>query len=434
MGRNLFRKVTQRTRTDDFHENKAHRSAEAAAHNANHSRLYNLPPELLATINDHLPLVSGLTLRLTCSKFYQSSVFNHAHRCADRTDRFEALCHLEHDGVGLGYCCRGCLKRHRYYTAFSNEELAKKAHERYCLATMKCFRVGLFRELSFDELQRAYREQVQGRRRVTYFLDQSDQGNLVAPEGCIYFYHRCRRIYATFYIGSKSRLSSSSHFAEFCRSLNIPFCPHMTMGDDEVIDLFFRGHHFWHKCKRCKTKVCFDRTRPRAFFFVSRNFGRLSSPKDPKWLAHTFASKNPLLETHCEAVCDWQRNNPLNSRDPLRELQLLQHENSRTPDFGNLFTSVTLPRSRLRQWFHGFRKGGGPGTSSTAIRKTPQPASPIRFCSFRAQINCFTRIGRQTSKPTSKPTAPTPAATTAATAPTAVQFTIAGQSVKKSLL
>ncbi|KAL2388926.1 hypothetical protein RJ035_002755 [Blastomyces gilchristii] len=271
MGRNIFRKVIQLTRSDDLHENRSRYSVEAAAHNANNSRLYNLPPELLATINDYLPLASGLTLRFTCSKFYQSSVFNHTQRCADQTDRFEALCHLEYDGVVKGYCCRGCLRRHLYYTAFSNEELAKKAHARYCLATMKCFRIGLFRELSFAELQKAYREQVKVRGRITEVHDCNDQGNLVAPE-------------------------------------------------------------------------------------------------DRKWLAHTFASKDSLLETHCEAVRDWQSKNPLNSRKPLQQLQLLQHENLRTPDFGNLFTSVTLPRSRWRQWFHGFIRGGGLGTRSTAIR------------------------------------------------------------------
>ncbi|OAT07834.1 hypothetical protein BDBG_03862 [Blastomyces gilchristii SLH14081] len=370
MGRNIFRKVIQLTRSDDLHENRSRYSVEAAAHNANNSRLYNLPPELLATINDYLPLASGLTLRFTCSKFYQSSVFNHTQRCADQTDRFEALCHLEYDGVVKGYCCRGCLRRHLYYTAFSNEELAKKAHARYCLATMKCFRIGLFRELSFAELQKAYREQVKVRGRITEVHDCNDQGNLVAPEGCIYFYHRRRRIFTGFHIGSSSQLSSSSrcHFAEFCRSLNIPFCPHMTMGDDDVIDLFFRGDFCWHKCKRCKTKVCFNSRNPRAFLFVSRYFGKLSSPKDRKWLAHTFASKDSLLETHCEAVRDWQSKNPLNSRKPLQQLQLLQHENLRTPDFGNLFTSVTLPRSRWRQWFHGFIRGGGLGTRSTAIR------------------------------------------------------------------
>ncbi|EER37826.1 predicted protein [Histoplasma capsulatum H143] len=368
MGRNLFRKVIQQTRSDDFHENSARRSVEAAAHNANHSRLYNLPSELLATINDHLPLASGLTLRLTCSKFYRSSVFNHTQRCADQTDRFEALCHLEYDGIVKGFCCRGCLKRHRYYTAFSNEELEKKALARYCLATMKCFRIGLFRELSFAELQKAYREQVKVRGRITKFHDSNDQGNLVSPEGCIYFFHCRQCIFTAFYVCRSSQLASSTHFANFCRSLNIAFCPHMAMGDDDVIHLFSRGVSCWHKCKRCKTKVCFDSRKRKAYFFVSRNFGKLSSPKDPRWLAHTFASKDPLLETHCEAVRDWQSKNPLNSRGPLQHLQLLQHENSRTPDFGNLFTSVTLPRSRLRQWFHGFIKGGGLGTRSTAIR------------------------------------------------------------------
>ncbi|PGH12387.1 hypothetical protein AJ79_04335 [Helicocarpus griseus UAMH5409] len=120
----------------------------------------------------------------------------------------------------------------------------------------------------------------------------------------------------------------------------------MTMGDEEVTSLFYAGYLYYHKCKRRKTKVAFDHRGPVAGFFVVRNFGKLSSPKDPMWLAHTFASKDPLLEAHCEAVHSWQVENPINSRKPLEQLQLLQHEKSRTPDFGNLFTKVTLPRSR----------------------------------------------------------------------------------------
>ncbi|OAX85124.1 hypothetical protein ACJ72_00496 [Emergomyces africanus] len=88
----------------------------------------------------------------------------------------------------------------------------------------------------------------------------------------------------------------------------------------------------------------------------------------PKWLAHTFASKDPFLETHCEAVHDWRSKHPLNSRKPLAQLQLLQHKNLRTPDFANLFKRVTLPRSPWGQWCHKWQRVTSVGTSSTAIR------------------------------------------------------------------
>ncbi|EGC48455.1 predicted protein [Histoplasma capsulatum var. duboisii H88] len=352
MGRNSYRKLIQLLRSDDGSREKLlGRCAEVAAHNAEHSRLYSLPLELLATINDYLPLASGLALKLTCSKFYQSSVFNRTQRCADRTDRFKVLCLLECDGSLEGYCCKGCLTMH-HYTAFSNEELAKKPHTRYCLRTMKCFRVGLFRELSFAELQEAYREQVESYRTNRQNLrvnDCNENGTLISQDGTIYFISRERRLYIAFFIGYSSQLSSAYHFTNFCRSLNIPFCPHMTMGDEKVTNLIFKHSDHFHSCKKCKTKVCFDTEDLMAYFFVIRKFGRLSSPKNSKWLAHTFASKDPLLETHCKAVHDWKSKNPLNSRKPLAQLQL---QNLRTPGFTNQFKRVTLPRSRWEQWFH----------------------------------------------------------------------------------
>ncbi|PGH28810.1 hypothetical protein GX50_08454 [[Emmonsia] crescens] len=351
MGRNLFHKVIQLIRSDDYRENLRRRSAEAAANNTNHSRLYRIAPELLATINDHLPLASGLALRLTCSKFYWSSVFNHSQRCADRADRFEALCMLECDGTVKGYCCRGCLKRHRY-TAFSNEELAKKAHTRYCLATMKCFRVGVLRELSFADVKAHLYEQGKCGPKYKFLGGCNDQATLVSREVFIYSYHRRRRIYTSIDICRTSQLYSGN-FVNLCKSLNIPLCPHMTMGDEEVAELLFQKKIYpYHRCKRCKTKVELHLSGPMTYFRVSRNLGMLSSPKDPTWLAHTFASKDPLLDTHCKAVRDWQRKNPINSRKPLRQLQLLQHKKSRTPDFSNLFTNVTLPRSRWSKWFY----------------------------------------------------------------------------------
>ncbi|OJD15764.1 hypothetical protein AJ78_04021 [Emergomyces pasteurianus Ep9510] len=70
MGRNPFRKLIQLIRSDDSREKLLSRYAEVAARNTDHSHLYSLPSELLSTINDFLPLASGLALRLTCSKFY----------------------------------------------------------------------------------------------------------------------------------------------------------------------------------------------------------------------------------------------------------------------------------------------------------------------------------------------------------------------------
>ncbi|OAX77561.1 hypothetical protein ACJ72_08139 [Emergomyces africanus] len=190
MGRNPYRKLIQLIRSDDgSRETLLRRCAEVTAHNTEHSHLYNLPLELLATINDYLPLASGLALWLTCSKFYQSSVFNRTQRCADRTDRFKVLCHLECDESLEKYCCKGCLTMH-HYTAFSNEELAKKPHTRYCLTTKKCFRIGLFRELSFAQLQEAYREQVENyriNRTNSRILDFNENGTLISQDGIIYF-------------------------------------------------------------------------------------------------------------------------------------------------------------------------------------------------------------------------------------------------------
>ncbi|EER40326.1 predicted protein [Histoplasma capsulatum H143] len=77
MGRNSYRKLIQLLRSDDGSREKLlGRCAEVAAHNAEHSRLYSLPLELLATINDYLPLADVQTERIVLKCYVSSNVMD----------------------------------------------------------------------------------------------------------------------------------------------------------------------------------------------------------------------------------------------------------------------------------------------------------------------------------------------------------------------
>ncbi|PGH16786.1 hypothetical protein AJ80_05101 [Polytolypa hystricis UAMH7299] len=89
--------------------NRDRRAREAHHHNSRleNNLLLGLPAEMLLMVYQHLPSFDSISLTLTCSTLYYSSISSDVHRRlkSSNTARFEMFCLLEEDGLVRGYCC-----------------------------------------------------------------------------------------------------------------------------------------------------------------------------------------------------------------------------------------------------------------------------------------------------------------------------------------
>lgn len=301
-------------------------------------------------IYQHLTFEASIALALTCARFYYSSVFEGFRAGLKSTEsaKFAALCMLENDRVMHRYCCHGCLKTHSS-AAFSQDELKKGPTERYCLVTKKCLRLNGV-DLSFADIMEMKRENgMHGEKRRPIRLFNDSAKAFFSP----------MKTETTLRVFPIIAAVMGDEFVALCTGLNIPLCPHMRMGDKEVTDLLgfkvvtmaieLRKPDESHKCKRCKTEVAITRAwDPETGvdwceLIIYRTLGRLFSPLEPTWLAHTFASKDPYLDEYMKLTDAWFRANWIpphyyrNNQNDLAELVNLQ------PDNDCLFTPITLP-------------------------------------------------------------------------------------------
>lgn len=289
----------------------SHQCVESQSHNAVHSNLYKLPPELLDVIHRYLTTDASIALSLTCARFYHSSVLAGVRQdlVSTKTAHFSALCLLERDGVILGYCCRGCLRRHSS-GAFSQDELEKRPSERYCLMTKKCVNLGTRTEFSFCDIERIIR-QSKKMEPLPIRLPEILTKLFSSP---VVFTKTTMRIIPV-------RAATKNRFVTLCTRLNFPLCPHMRLGDKKVTELYWSGlfstwissrrHDRSHNCKSCKTQITLTRSSSTDYgdewfmFRINRIIGRLLSPLEPTWLAHSFASKDPGLDDFLNATSGW---------------------------------------------------------------------------------------------------------------------------------
>ena len=191
-------------------------SAEARLHNEIHSHLYKLPAELLGLLYQHLSLDTSIALLFTCAKFYQSIISSNIRQQlkTNQAAHFTGLCTLEDDSVIKGYRCQGCSKRHLTTASFSQEELEKRATERYCLWTRPCLSLGTLPEMSFADVKR---RAAQEKQRSSGSFSRSMILPFVSPMEQQWF---LVRIYPT------RETISKDQFIALCMKLNMFLCPH----------------------------------------------------------------------------------------------------------------------------------------------------------------------------------------------------------------
>ena len=319
-------------------------------------------------------------LMLTCARFWNSRTGKGVFALtwqqlqpspdgnSPQSVRFHMLRMLEYDGMlsryGQGkYCCWGCMAQHDR-EAFSCEEMARKVDlkangnlvsgqdesRRYCLATKKCFRL-VCQEFSFNEVKNVITTTSRT------FPCGSDRGVFII---CL---HHGDMIYYELVVARLHDFDLLGGLPAHLRAINIPLCPHICLGSPKVVKLYskvtpdrmlFPVYSSSLKCKHCKTRVRLDTSRGDIRFYIYRYIGRLKSPRDPAWLAHSFSSKDCYIDAHCQSFKHWI----CTVCDPIRygrveptTLPVKFEPGCPRPDFSRLFTPVTLPRHGCRRRF-----------------------------------------------------------------------------------
>lgn len=330
---------------------RAPRHDPAEYYTAAHNNFLEIPAEILGTIYRQSSLRDAAALALTCTRFYYSdvaAVHVHERLKSSKEAQFELLCVLEDDSLIKGYHCRGCIQRHPL-RSFSWEELRKRSGDRDCLRTKKCLL------LSPNEPEISFNDMV-GVLRQSYGPPET----IWKREPDVYLLKRQKSLYTVFPLFKTKYVKNKAGFVALCTGFNIPLCPHLRLNDNKITRQFPPRHLPWlshlpgkfrnyAKCELCATELHlfegrFGRWDGWFVLEVTRYLGNFKTPRDPDWLAQTFAEKDPCLDTYYEdakawledAIDDLQRRRPL----PAPPVHL-------EPENGSFFSPATLPRASV---------------------------------------------------------------------------------------
>ncbi|KAK8247037.1 hypothetical protein HDK90DRAFT_506742 [Phyllosticta capitalensis] len=143
------------------------------------SPLGDLPPELVLMINDHLSVVSCLSLAATCKDMQQ--LLRPSTERADFTSREMFLVHLETDMLSRAVehersgefedmrACTGCKKLH-HRSSFSAVQLFQQPRKRLCRGSEAAFQLCKHTTMSWDSLKEPQFSRFYGCERCKYNL------------------------------------------------------------------------------------------------------------------------------------------------------------------------------------------------------------------------------------------------------------------------
>lgn len=298
----------------------------------NSASLYYLPPELLLGICWYLSLPEIAILMLVCGRFWngrlEPDVFSSAWELMqlrpgspDQTyARFYVLRMLEYDGLlargrPAKYCCWGCMQTHEQH-AFPSKEFRKKPDLKFHLTepetyykpgpTFRCCSLakrhiwfGIRGEMTFADLKYTLSiSPAVGDGMSPWIIRVPD---LSCFWTCAQF---SRRHMSFYYVFSLCKVDDFS-FTTMCKFLNVPLCPHVRLGDQQVIELYERPDQL-EACAKCPTKFSVI-VQGLIMIGVIRDVGSLLSPTDPIWLAQSYVSKSSRLDRHCRLFSDWYK-------------------------------------------------------------------------------------------------------------------------------
>lgn len=320
----LKRRIKRLSNTSHSKKRAAVTAAQSRNLGQNQAPLYNLPSELILEICWYLSLPEIVTLMLVCGRFWngrnEPGVFSRAWELMQLRPgspdltyaRFYVLRMLEYDGLlargrPTKYCCWGCMKTHEQQ-AFPPEEFKKKPDLnlhlterytyykpgptfRYCSLAKRRIWFGIRGEMTFAELKYTLSiPRVTANKPYPWMIQVPDLS-------CFRRQTLFNRRHMSFgYIIRLCKVDDFS-FIAICKKLNVPLCPHVRLGDQQVIALYERPNQV-EACVKCPTKFLIM-AQEFIKIGVMRNVGSLLSPTDPMWLSQSYVSKSPHLDHHC---------------------------------------------------------------------------------------------------------------------------------------
>ncbi|PGH27844.1 hypothetical protein AJ80_00394 [Polytolypa hystricis UAMH7299] len=292
--------------------------------------LFLLPEDLLFMVCQYLTCAEAVTLMLSCTHFWHSRIetgvfakiwqqmtTSPAGKGLSNimTARFYVLRMLEYDGLlqqgsPSKYCCWGCMKPHEQQ-AFSRNEFKKKVElkskedcfprkvaHRSCVLGKRYIWIGLCREMSLVELRYAVAHPLNGR---SYVCDNHES----FTRGCSLLDPETGQFEYSFVVGRPTDVSSFDDFCRHLRAVNVPLCPHLRLGDWELVQWNRWPQMQPYNCKHCPTTVRIETFQMYVTVRVFRYVGSLCSPKDPAWMAQSYQARHRRLKGHCQMFYNW---------------------------------------------------------------------------------------------------------------------------------
>lgn len=328
-----------------------------------------LPEDIIFLICQYLTRGEIITLMLCSTRFWRSregaGVFADIWReitlpigteLSKMEVRFYVLRMLEYDGLlqrgSPGkYCCWGCMNAHEQ-GAFLPKEFRKsvnlKAKEDYlpeeafrrsCSAAKRYIMFGACREMSLVEIRHAIAnpktcsdDTILDKDNATFL---SRDGSIFSRDAGMFDY--TVRVAAT--------VQSFSSFRRLAHRADYPLCPHLRLGDREIIQLYKKPPQPY-SCKHCTTTVQINN---QSVFCVSvvRHIGWLRSPTDPWWIAQSYEKRHRRLKTRCLNVSHWYEG--LYSMEDCTPRYFLQRSRISRPFKGVVSCTLKGPEQYLKR-------------------------------------------------------------------------------------
>ncbi|PGH17133.1 hypothetical protein AJ79_01271 [Helicocarpus griseus UAMH5409] len=298
--------------------------------------LYMLPADLLCVICQHLTHAEAITLMLSCRRFWhgrngtgafariwQQMTLSVGEDLKKMTARFYVLRMLEYDGLlrkgsPSKYCCWGCLKAHEKQ-AFPPEEFAKMVDlkskqdchpteetSRSCTLAKRYIWFGVWTEMSLARLRHLIIHPNPDTKRgdTEGSLKIRDGKNDYCFKNCSELVWESRQISYSIPLAFRRDMTSFRNFKSHTRTVNLPLCPHLRLGDPEIVQLYLRPRPY--TCKRCATTIRIGYSRYNNLSVaVDRYVGLLRSPTDSAWMAQSYHSRHQRLDDNGLAFLDW---------------------------------------------------------------------------------------------------------------------------------
>ncbi|PGH13925.1 hypothetical protein AJ79_03340 [Helicocarpus griseus UAMH5409] len=294
--------------------------------NRQRSMLHRLPPETVHLIIGYLEAYEVECLRHVCRLFYHNYS---PERPLISQERFELQCLMEREPWANTLACRKCRNHRHHRSMFYPLDWDINPLDRECKEYRQLLQFCPYSSFSFKDVQRLVRlprrEQFWPCAHNSFDLAMRLQGRKISTvdgQWCIVRRNSncilATTVLVAIYHTAKVPLPQEAH--EAFKALDVPLCPHLHLGDPEVMAQYTPGHgaapsHIAKASPGCNCPDCVGFRCPfchSTFRFrvliqrgsaanaclgveVYRNLGTLQDSNDPLWLSQLSVPIGPEL-------------------------------------------------------------------------------------------------------------------------------------------